>query len=140
MILITVYNSEEDEFTLINNKLEYCDLNDYTNTYILNIEYIENGIDEIYVKEFNFLDEPSYEIRNENNTWDFPCGPAVVDYYQNYKTQEVYYQNGTKHRENGPAQIYYTSTGQVRNKYFYIYGTIYSEEKYNEYYKAISNK
>jgi len=48
--------------------------------------------------------------------------------------------DGLPHKEDGPARVWYTSGGVVRQEEYHLYGTKYTKEKYEERLKSIKQK
>ena len=56
-------------------------------------------------------------------------GPADIWYYNNESIRsEWYYINGRKHREDGPAVIWYNDDGSIHNEGYYINGLGHRED------------
>ena len=51
-----------------------------------------------------------------------------ITYYSNGKIQyEDYFLNGKRHRENGPAVIYYSPDGKIERESYYLNGILYAK-------------
>jgi len=68
-----------------------------------------------------------YRLNNKRHRED---GPAVIWYDDtgNIIEEERYYKNGINHREDGPAVIWYNKDGTIEREYYYLNGKYHRED------------
>jgi len=72
-----------------------------------------------------------YKLNGKRHRED---GPAVIYYYENGNIKiEYYYINGNSHRENGPADIWYYENGSIKCEYYFINGKQLTKEQFDKY-------
>ncbi len=62
------------------------------------------------------------EIHLENNILHRVAAPARIQFKNNRIVSEAYFQNGLRHREDGPALIEYSITGTIKNQEYWLNG------------------
>ena len=64
--------------------------------------------------------------------------PTIIYYPNGNKQHELWYINGSRHREDGPAYIWYYETGQVKRESWYFNGQYHRADgaALIEYYKS----
>ena len=68
-------------------------------------------------------------------------GPANIYYYESGNIRSEYYCiNGKQHREDGPAVIFYYENGNIRSEYYYINDKYLTKQEFDKYIRKRDSK